>query len=605
MAARIEDYAFISDCFTGALVGPDGSIDWLCFPRYDSQSMFGALLGDEDDGRWLLAPQAIGATSTRRYSGDDFTLVTRWETGEGEVEVTDFMPRSDGEANVARRVRGIRGRVVMREELRIRFGYASAVPWVTKNRSAHPSTIVATAGPDCVVVRGPELHADGTKHVAEFEVAEGETVDIALTWYASHKATPPPLDVDKALRRTHRWWADWSRRNTYDGPYATAVHRSLLVLRALTHAETGGIAAAATTSLPEQFGGPRNWDYRYVWLRDASLTISVLVRHGYRDVADHWRQWLLRTIAGDPEDLQIMYGIAGERRLNEFELDSLPGYEGSAPVRVGNAASLQYQADVIGEVMVALQEARAAGIEETALSWSLQRALMAYLEDHLGRKDQGLWEERGDAHFYTQGRAMIWAALDSAVRGVRDHGLDGPADRWERIRDEVRSDIERHGFDELRNTYTQYFGSGEVDASLLLLPQVGYCAPDDPRMLGTVAAIEHDLMQDGFPLRYRTGRSADGLPPGENPFLACGFWLVEQYARSGRVDDARTLMDRLLGAASDLGLLSEEYDTGARRQAGNTPQALSHLALIRSAEAIGRAEHADGATPQRLPTGGR
>ncbi|MGN6743739.1 MAG: glycoside hydrolase family 15 protein [Amnibacterium sp.] len=605
MPARIEDYAFISDCFTGALIGPDGSIDGLCCPRYDSEAMFGALLGDVDDGRWQLAPQAVGATAERRYGEKDFCLITRWSTGEGEVEVLDFMPRNDGEPNILRRVRGIRGTVVMRQELRLRFEYASAVPWVTKDRSAKPPAIVAVAGPDSVVVRGPELHADGTKHVAEFEVKEGETVDLSLTWYASHKPTPPAPDFDRTLRRTRRWWADWADRNTYTGPYSDAVRRSLLVLRALTHAETGGIVAAATTSLPEQFGGPRNWDYRYVWLRDASLTISVLVRHGYRDVVDHWRHWLLRAIAGDPQDLQIMYGIDGARRLNEFELDSLPGYEGSSPVRVGNAASLQYQADVIGEVMVALQEARAAGIKETALSWSLQRALMEFLEDHLGKKDQGLWEARGDAHYYTQGRAMIWAALDCAVRGVRDFGLDGPADRWERLRNEVRADIERHGFDEQRNTYTQYFGSDEVDASLLLLPQVGYCAPDDPRMLGTVAAIEHDLMQDGLPLRYRTKESSDGLPPGENPFLACGFWLAEQYARSGRLDDAKTMMDRLLAAASDLGLLSEEYDTRDRRQAGNTPQALSHLALIRAADAVAMAEQSDGAATQRLPTGGR
>lgn len=605
MPAKIEDYAFISDCYTGALVGPDGSIDWLCFPRYDSESMFGALLGGEDDGRWLLAPEAVGATAERHYGENDFCLVTRWDTGDAEVEVLDFMPRTDGEPNILRRIRGIRGTALMREELRLRFEYASAVPWVTKDRSGEASALVATAGPDSVVVRGPELQPEGTKHVAEFEVKEGQTIDLSLTWYPSHKPTPPAPDFDKDLRRTRRWWADWANRSSYDGPYADQVHRSLLVLRALTHAETGGIVAAATTSLPEQFGGPRNWDYRYVWLRDASLTISVLVRHGYRDVVNHWRHWLLRAIAGDPQDLQIMYGIDGARRLNEFELDSLPGYEGSSPVRVGNAASLQYQADVIGEVMVALQEARAAGIEETALSWSLQRALMDFLEAHLGTKDQGLWEARGEARFYTQGRAMIWAALDSAVRGVRDFGLEGPADRWERIRDEVRADIERHGFDPLRNTYTQYFGSEETDASLLLLPQVGYCAPDDPRMLGTVAAIEHDLMQDGLPLRYRTAESSDGLPPGENPFLACGFWLAEQYARSGRLDDAKRLMERLLGAASDLGLLSEEYDTRNRRQAGNTPQALSHLALIRTADAIAQAERAGGATTQRLPTGGR
>ncbi|HEY8318908.1 MAG TPA: glycoside hydrolase family 15 protein [Amnibacterium sp.] len=605
MPSRIEDYAFVSDCYTGALIGIDGSVDWLCFPRYDSESMFASLLGNEDNGRWLLAPQAVGATATRHYGEHDLTLVTRWDTGEAEIEVLEFMPRTDGEPNLIRRVRGIRGRAVMREELQIRFEYGEAVPWVTRDRAAHPAALVATAGPDSVVVRGPELHAVDTKHVAEFEIGEGETVDLSLTWFASHKPVPPAPDIDKALRSTRRWWSDWSKRNTYEGPYGEEVHRSLLVLRALTHAVTGGIVAAATTSLPEQFGGPRNWDYRYVWLRDASLTISVLVRHGYRDVVDHWRQWLLRAIAGDPEDLQIMYGIAGERRLNEYVLPGLPGYEGSTPVRVGNAASLQYQADVIGEVMVALQEARSAGIKETALSWSLQRALMAFLEDHLGTKDQGLWEARGEPHFYTQGRAMIWAALDSAVRGVRDHGLEGPADRWERLRDEVRADIERHGFDERRNTYTQYFGSEEVDASLLLLPQVGYCAPDDPRMLGTVAAIEHDLMQDGLPLRYRTAESGDGLPAGENPFLACGFWLAEQYARSGRLDDARAMMDRLCGAASDLGLLSEEYDTDHRRQAGNTPQALSHLALIRTADAIGQAERAGGATTQRLPTGGR
>jgi GH15 family glucan-1,4-alpha-glucosidase len=605
MPARIEDYAFISDCFTGALIGPDGSVDWLCFPRYDSESMFGALLGDEDDGRWILAPEAVGATAHRRYGENDFSLITRWDLGDSEVEVIDFMPRNDGEANLLRRVRGIRGTALMREELRLRFEYGSAVPWVTKNRKDHPPTIVATAGPDSVVVRGPELHAEGTKHVAEFTVKAGQTIDISLTWYPSHKPTPPPPDFDRTMRRTRKWWTDWTDRNSYDGPYPEAVHRSLLVLRALTHADTGGIVAASTTSLPEQFGGPRNWDYRYVWLRDASLTISVLIRHGYTDVVDHWRHWLLRAIAGDPQDLQIMYGIAGERRLNEFTLSTLPGYEGSSPVRIGNAASLQYQADVIGEVMVALEEARAAGIEETELSWSLQRAMMNFLEAHLGKKDQGLWEARGPAQFYTQGRVMIWAALDSAVRGVRDHGLDGPADRWERIRDEVRADIERHGFDVARNTYTQYFGSDETDASLLLLPQVGYCAPDDPRMLGTVAAIEHDLMQDGLPLRYRTSESSDGLPPGENPFLACGFWLAEQYARSGRLDDAKQLMGRLLDAASDLGLLSEEYDTQAQRQAGNTPQALSHLALIRTANAIGQAEQSGGASTQRLPTGGR
>jgi GH15 family glucan-1,4-alpha-glucosidase len=488
----------------------------------------------------------------------------------------------------------------MRVDLRIRFDYSAALPWIRKDRSTKPPSLIATAGGDSVVVRGVELHAEGHSHGAVFEVGEGETVDLSVTWYESHKAVPEPPDVNASLRRDRRWWADFAGRNTYRGPYDEHVHRSLLTLRALTHAETGGIVAAATTSLPEQFGGVRNWDYRYVWLRDASLTISVMVKNGFGDVVNHWRDWLLRAIAGDPADVQIMYGLSGERRLFEWELPDLPGYQGASPVRIGNGAYTQYQADVIGETMVALEEARAAGIEETANSWSLQRSLIGFLEQNLDRKDQGLWETRGDPQYYTQGRAMMWAAFDSAVRGVRDHGLQGPADRWERIRDRIRDDIETKGYDADRNTYTQYFGTKQVDAALLLLPQVGYCKPDDPHMLGTVQAIEEDLVVDGLPLRYRTDTSPDGLPPGENPFLACAFWLVEQYARSGRVDDARRLMDRLVSYTNDLGLISEEYDVQGRRQAGNTPQALSHLALIRAADAIGSAEQA-GPEPERLP----
>ena len=597
MRLGIEDYALITDCSTAALVGRDGSIDWLCLPRFDSDSLFGALLGTEDQGRWLLAPDDTDAMATRRYEGDSFTLVTRWSTPQGEVEVTEFMPRGNGRADLIRRVRGVRGQVVMTEDLRIRFGYAAATPWIQKHRSDGEVFLVATAGPDSVVVRGPELHADGLTHNAKFVVREGDTVDLSLTWYPSHRTPPVPPDVNDGLQQTAQWWTEFAGRNDYAGAYEEHVHRSLLTLRALTHAETGGIVAAVTTSLPEQFGGQRNWDYRYVWLRDASLTISVMVRHGHVQVVDHWKDWLLRAIAGDPADLQIMYGIAGERRLSEYTVDGLPGYQGAAPVRIGNGAYTQYQADVIGEVMVALQEARAAGIPETSNSWSLQRALIGFLENNLDRKDQGLWEARGDAQFYTQGRAMMWAAFDSAVRGVRDHGLKGPADRWERLRDQLHAEIEEHGFDTGRNTYTQYFGTSEVDAALLLLPQIGYCRPDDPRMLGTVAAIEHDLLQHGLPLRYRTGPSSDGLPPGENPFLACAFWLAEQYARTGRITDARALMDRLVSYTNDLGLLSEEYDTNGDRQAGNTPQALSHLALIRAANAINTAEAPPGSHP--------
>ena len=590
MSARIEDYGFISDCYSAALVGRDGSIDWLCLPRYDSASLFGALLGGEDQGRWLLAPADGNATARRRYDGHTFTLVTTWSSRDAEVEVTDLMPRSNGRREVIRRVRGVRGRMAMCEDLRIRFDYANAVPWVENTRRDGRSTLVATAGPDAVVVRGPELRAQGTSHRATFAVSEGDVIDLALTWFPSHEDVPEAPDVDEGLRRTDEWWTRWADENHYSGPYGDAVHRSLLILRALTHAQTGGIVAAATTSLPEAFGGERNWDYRYVWLRDASLTISVLVRGGYRAALEHWRQWLLRSIAGDPDDLQIMYGISGERRLQEYELTSLPGYRGAHPARVGNAAYLQYQADVVGEVMLALQEARSLGVQESRSSWSLQCALMDYLERNLERKDQGLWETRGDPRFYTQSRVMIWAAFDCALRGVREFALAGPADRWERLREQLRAEIEDRGFDVGRNTYTQYYGTDAVDASLLLLPQVGYCAPDDPQMLGTVAAIERDLLREGLPLRYRTGGSEDGLPAGENPFLACAFWLAEQYARSGRLDDARRLMDQLMGYRNDLGAYSEEYDPKGGRQAGNTPQAFSHLALIRAARAVEAAE---------------
>jgi GH15 family glucan-1,4-alpha-glucosidase len=396
-------------------------------------------------------------------------------------------------------------------------------------------------------------------------------------------------DVDERLAATASWWTDWTNRLDDDGPYAPAVRRSLLVLRALTHEDTAGIVAAATTSLPEQFGGSRNWDYRYVWLRDAALTLQALMLHGFGTESEEWRSWLLRAIAGDPSDLQIMYGLAGERRLPEWEVDSLPGYQGSAPVRVGNGAFTQFQGDVFGEVMLALQQARRIGVAEDDVSWPLQQALLGNLESNLERDDHGLWEIRGVPRRFTQSRAMIWAAFDCGIRAVRDHGLPGPADRWERLRDGLREEIEEHGFDELRGTYVQFYGSTEVDASLLTLAQIGYCAPDDRRMLGTVAAIEADLLHDGLLLRYRTTSGVDGLEGDEHPFLACSFWLVQQYALSGRLTDAERLMNRLVGFANDVGLLSEEYDTREQRHAGNTPQAFSHLTLVRAADAIARA----------------
>ena len=586
MALNIEDYALISDCHSAALVGRDGSIDWLCLPRYDSASMFGALLGDENDGRWLLAPADTTATATRSYQGDTFVLSTVWTTTTGQVEVLDFMPHGDGQADLVRRVRGISGTVHMTQDLRIRFDYATTMPWVRQLKGESVHGLIAIAGPDAIVMRGPALRAADHRHVSHFDVTTGDTIDAHMTWYPSHRDTPPTIDIDAAHAETCAWWQKWASRCSYQGPLRAQVVRSLLVLRALTHERTGGIVAAATTSLPEQIGGTRNWDYRYVWLRDASLTLEVLLSNGYEVEADGWRAWLLRAIAGDPNDVQIMYGLSGERYLPEHELTGLTGYQGSSPVRVGNAAVNQFQSDVIGEVMVALHAARAAGVHENEFSWPLQRALMSFLEKNWRRADQGIWEVRGQPREFTHSRVMVWAAFDRAVRGIEECGLDGPLHRWKTLRDEVRNDIETRAFDADRNSYMQYCGSTEVDASLLVLPQVGFCAPTDPRMLGTVAAIEANLMRDGLLLRYRTHAAVDGLPPGEHPFLACSFWLVEQYATSGRIDDANTLMNRLLGFVNDVGLLSEEYDVTSGHQMGNTPQALSHLALVRAADAI-------------------
>ncbi|MFD1720055.1 glycoside hydrolase family 15 protein [Amnibacterium endophyticum] len=585
MPLPIEDYALLSDCQSAALVGRDGSIDWLCFPRYDSPSMFAALLGDKGDGRWYLAPLE-GGEATRRYDGGSFVLVTRWVTSTGEVEVTDFMPHGNRRADVVRRVRGISGTVRMHESVRIRFGYGTATPWVRQLHDRTGPGIVAVAGPDAVVVRGPRLKASDHSHQADFDVHEGETVDLVLTWYPSYRDVPPPEDVDDLLAETKRWWDDWSGRIEHEGPYRDAVVRSLCVLRALTHEDTGGIAAAATTSLPEQFGGQRNWDYRYVWLRDAALTLSVLLNHGYVSVGEEWWGWLMRAIAGDPADVQIMYGLAGERDLPERTLPNLAGYQGASPVRIGNGAVDQYQADVIGEVMVALHEAREKGVRNAQHSWPSQRALMRFTEQNWRRTDSGIWEMRGRERHFTHSRVMVWAAFDRAVKAVEQFGFDGPVDRWRQLRDEVAAEIEEHGFDRSLNSYVQSYGTKRLDASLLVLPQVGYLKADDPRMLGTVEAIERELLEDGLVMRYRTEGGGDGLPPGESPFLACSFWLVEQYAASGQREKATALMDRLMTLANDVGLLSEEYDVEQRRQAGNTPQALSHLALVRAADAI-------------------
>ncbi|WP_276608373.1 glycoside hydrolase family 15 protein [Arthrobacter crystallopoietes] len=734
MASPIEDYALISDLHTGALVSRNGSMDWLCFPRFDSDSTFGALLGTPEHGRWLLAPDgsreqtgvafgtgpagetaghgagqaegtggagkeiapdaaasgadakardrdaatdgqdAAGGSATsvvsrqskgrdqaaaesgssteaarrggevrgqakdprgahalhdesvhaeegkptgadaqaeaerkervgapivveRSYLDSSFVLRTRWKTDTGEATITEFMPVGDRRASLVRRVEGITGTVIISQEVVVRFGYGVVVPWVNRVRNADTDeeSIVGIAGPDAVVLHGSNLpHAKDRRHRGQFEVKAGETVDFELCWFQSHRPVPEMIDVDKALEDTLKYWRDWCSRFPPQGEYHEMVKRSLLVLRALTHETTGGIVAAPTTSLPEHFGGERNWDYRYVWLRDAALTLESMMTHGYETEALEWRNWLLRAVAGDPEDLQIMYGLAGERHLAERELDQFPGYADSKPVRIGNGAVGQYQADVIGEVMVVLEKLRNMGGAEDHFSWPLQKALLHYIEKHFDNKDHGIWEMRGEQKYFTHSRVMMWAAFDRGVRAVRDHGLDGEAEHWQGLRDDLREEIMERGFNKEINSFVQTYGSTEVDASLLVLPQVGFVKYDDDLMLGTVARLEQELVDEaGLILRYRTEAGMDGLEPGEHPFMACSFWLVEQYARSGRIEDARELMDQLVGYANELGLMAEEYDPVNKRMAGNYPQAFSHLALIRAADAInGHAQEA-------------
>jgi GH15 family glucan-1,4-alpha-glucosidase len=591
----IEDYAMIGDLHTAALISSDGCIDWLCLPRFDSPAFFAALLGTRDAGFWSLAPTGEVLDIARSYLPGTFVLRTLWRSADGDAEVLDFMPLTDQRPNLVRRIRGLRGTVRFREQIAIRFDYGSAVPWVRQTTYGDAPALLATAGPATVIRRGPRLHPRGRSHETEFDVSDGDVVDLVITGYPSHRDPPPVLDVDRALSETDAWWRDWSARSKPPSPYDETVQRSLLVLRALTDEDTGGISAAATTSLPETDGGSRNWDYRYVWLRDAALTIGVLLTHGYREEAEEWRGWLLRAIAGAPQDVQIMYGIGGERRLHEYEIRELPGYGGAAPVRVGNAAYRQRQWDIFGEVMVALHGARAAGLAETEASWPLQCALLDFLAENWESPDRGIWEIRGDERHFTHSRAMVWAAFDRGARGVREHGLPGDADAWTAIADRVREEILQRGYDPERNTFVQHYDTREVDASLLQLAQIGFVEATDPRMLGTVAAIEEDLMRDGLLLRYRTAAGVDGLTGDEHPFLACSFWLVEQYAASSRTADARRLMDRLTSCVNDVGLLSEEYDPVRGRHMGNTPQALSHLALVRAADAIAAAEKGLGA----------
>jgi GH15 family glucan-1,4-alpha-glucosidase len=599
--ARIEDYALLGDLQTAALVSTEGSIDWLCFPRFDSPACFAALLDGPDAGRWLLAPVDGGVCTSRRYRGDTLVLETEWTTPHGRVQVIDFMPPRGHAPDIVRIVHGLSGAVPMHGELRLRFDYGRIMPWVRHKAGG----MEAIAGPDAVWLRttAPVQGHEWTT-VSEFTVHAGERVPFVLTWTPSHHGAPRQVDAEAALSDTVGFWEGWTASGTpVAGPYATAVTRSLITLKALTYAPTGGIVAAPTTSLPEQIGGPRNWDYRYSWLRDSTYTLQALLAAGYREEAAAWREWLLRAVAGDPADLQIMYGIDGTRRLPEVELDWLAGYEGSKPVRVGNAASEQLQLDVWGEVLDGLHLARDAGLAAHDNAWDLQVALLEHLEGRWQEPDNGLWEMRGARRHFTHSKVMAWVAADRMVRGARAHRLPGPIDRWEQLRDRIRDDVLEHGVDKNRGVFVQSYDTTDLDASLLLIPRVGFLPGSDQRVVNTVEAIRDELTQDGLVLRYRTGSADDGLSGGEGVFLACSFWLVDALHAIGRGRDAQQLFERLLGLRNDLGLLSEEWDPTAGRQLGNTPQAFSHFALVVSALQLHtRRHHRSDHVP---PTGAR
>ncbi|MGW2619742.1 glycoside hydrolase family 15 protein [Streptomyces sp. NPDC001500] len=588
MHPRIEDYALIGDEQTAALVGTDGSIDWLCLPRFDSGACFARLLGDEENGHWRIAPQGEEGTCTRRaYRRDTLVLDTEWETPDGAVRVTDLMPQRDRAPDVVRVVEGLRGRVTVRSTLRLRFDYGWVVPWM-RRVDGHR---VAIAGPDAVWFRSdPEVRSWGEDFTtyAEFTVAEGESVAFVLTWHPSHETRPPLTDPWEALRVSVDDWREWAARCRYDGPHRDVVVRSLITLKALTYTPTGGIVAALTTSLPEEMGGVRNWDYRYCWLRDSTLTLGALLAAGYEEEAEAWRNWLLRAVAGDPADLQIMYGLAGERRLLECELPWLSGYGGSTPVRIGNGAVDQLQLDVYGEVMDSLSLARTAGMSPKPHMWSLQCALMNWLSENWRQPDEGLWEVRGGRRQFVHSKVMVWVAADRAVRALEEHPkLNGDLEGWRALRDEVHREVCEKGYDPRRNTFTQYYGSADLDASLLLIPRVGFLPPDDPRIVGTVDAIRHELGHSGLVRRYSTdGAPVDGLPGDEGAFLACSFWLADALHLTGRTGEARELFERLVGLANDVGLLAEEYDPVAGRHLGNFPQAFSHIGLVNTALAL-------------------
>ena len=589
MPSPIEDYALIGNQETVALVGRDGSIDWMGMPRFDSPACFAALLGAPEHGRWLIAPVDTRATVKRAYRDGSTVLETRFATADGEVSVIDFMARREGASDLMRIVRGVRGRVAMRTELVVRFDYGVVVPWVSRQEDGR---LHITAGPDrLTLATSLELRGEDLRTVGDFELGAGDELTFALTWQPSWRADQPAPDVAQALTQVEAQWDAWSSRLPEGDQVSEAVRRSLVTLKALAHWETGGIIAAATTSLPEKIGGTRNWDYRFCWLRDATFTLYALLGLGFVDEAEAWRAWLVRAVAGSPDDLQIMYGVAGERRLDEYEVPWLPGYENSAPVRVGNAAAGQVQLDVYGEVMDALYVARKAGLAYDERSWSIECAMVRHLETIWNEPDDGIWEVRGGRRHFTHSKVMAWVAFDRAVRSATEFGLEGPVEHWKQVRDAIHDQVCARGFDAAQNSFVQSYGSSALDASLLLIAIVGFLPPEDPRIRGTLAAIETGLLRDGLVLRYDTGDSKDGLPPGEGAFLACTFWLADNYLLQDRVDEAQAVFDQLLAYRNDVGLLAEEYDPVAKRQLGNFPQAFSHLALINTATglAAGRA----------------
>jgi GH15 family glucan-1,4-alpha-glucosidase len=588
MSLPIEKYALVGDCHTAALVGSDGSIDWLCLPRFDSGACFAALLGGPEHGRWLLAPATQPRRVERRYRGDTLILETDFDTEEGSVRIIDFMPLSDQRWDIVRIVEGLSGRVSLRMELVVRFDYGSIVPWVRRAGEI----LLLTAGPDTLeLAASVAVAGENLKSVAEFYVSAGERQSFVLNYRPSHADTRPTIDAERALIDTESLWQEWSRRCTYQGQWRHSVLRSLITLKALTYKPTGGLIAAPTTSLPEWPGGMRNWDYRYCWLRDATFTLNALLLAGYDDEAAAWREWLLRAVAGSPDDLQILYGVTGARRLDEYEVAWLPGYEKSVPVRLGNAAAKQFQLDVYGEVMDTLHLARVAGLAPEPEAWKVQVALLKFLESHWERPDDGLWEVRGPRRHFTHSKIMAWVAFDRAIKDAEQDGLEGPIERWRQLRDTIHRQVCEDGFDPRENTFVQSYDSTHLDASLLLIPQVGFLPADDARVVGTIAAIERRLVVDGLVLRYSTTTDVDALPPGEGTFLPCSFWLADSYLLTGRRQECEALFERLLSLSNDVGLFAEEYDARAKRMLGNFPQALTHMALVNTARLLSMPEH--------------